>query len=454
MGFVQAQQFDIGMHHSIVICGDTSIWSCGWNGYGQLGDSSINDTIQPINVLTHLDVESVSIGAGHSLLLDKNADVWAFGYNSTQDSYSPVQVSGLTDIVDISAGINHGMALKSDGSVWLWGANSFRQLAKDSIEYDSIPSMLKDFRHVLAIDAGRHATSVITPDSALWTWGYNYYGKLGHPNLADTAFPAPFQIPCKIDPESPCQPGQAFFEASDSLLSVQFTDHSKFPQQWSWDFGDGYTDSIQHPLHIYDTSGTYEVCLTLTNNCNATTYCDSIEVICPLPKADFEIFIDSDPLTIALADSSEGASHWSWHFGDGTKDSIPEPVHTYALNGTYDVCLIVTNACGTDESCQDIRIQGDPVHPGLASTAKERSGLNIFPNPMQKDLWLSWPDHQPGKKKLLLQNALGQPVHIFELPADQTSGETLLDLSGLPAGIYWLIYSSKNKTSTVKLVKY
>jgi hypothetical protein len=57
---------------------------------------------------------------------------------------------------------------------------------------------------------------------------------------------------------------------------------------WSWDFGDGETDSVQNPIHTYSIYGNYIVCLTVgaipTNgnliyytfiNCDTFTYSPS-----------------------------------------------------------------------------------------------------------------------------------------------------------------------------------
>ena len=47
---------------------------------------------------------------------------------------------------------------------------------------------------------------------------------------------------------------------------VQFTDQStNIPQQWSWDFGDGISSTLQNPTHTYLNPGTYTVVLTVTN---------------------------------------------------------------------------------------------------------------------------------------------------------------------------------------------
>jgi len=50
-------------------------------------------------------------------------------------------------------------------------------------------------------------------------------------------------------------------------LMVRFSDLSRGnPDQWFWDFGDGGTHSIQNPLYIYQSSGTYTVKLTVKRN--------------------------------------------------------------------------------------------------------------------------------------------------------------------------------------------
>jgi PKD repeat protein len=48
---------------------------------------------------------------------------------------------------------------------------------------------------------------------------------------------------------------------------VKFTDTSNGgPTQWTWDFGDGSTATIQHPAHTYSTAGSYTVTLTVKNS--------------------------------------------------------------------------------------------------------------------------------------------------------------------------------------------
>jgi PKD repeat protein len=49
-------------------------------------------------------------------------------------------------------------------------------------------------------------------------------------------------------------------------LGVQFHDASHgIPQGWTWDFGDGSTSNVRHPLHVYSAPGVYTVSLQVSN---------------------------------------------------------------------------------------------------------------------------------------------------------------------------------------------
>ena len=48
-------------------------------------------------------------------------------------------------------------------------------------------------------------------------------------------------------------------------LSVAFTDISSGgPTSWSWDFGDGASSTVQNPVHVYTSPGSFSVALTVT----------------------------------------------------------------------------------------------------------------------------------------------------------------------------------------------
>ncbi len=63
-------------------------------------------------------------------------------------------------------------------------------------------------------------------------------------------------------------------------LRIRFTDLSYFrPETWSWDFGDGSPRlGTRHPYHSYAASGTYNVCLTVSNENSSNTSCRTITI--------------------------------------------------------------------------------------------------------------------------------------------------------------------------------
>ena len=69
-------------------------------------------------------------------------------------------------------------------------------------------------------------------------------------------------------------PPTADFSYTTADLIATFTDQSTDPDgsiaSWNWDFGDGVTSTEQNPTHTYETSGTYTVTLTVTDDQGAT----------------------------------------------------------------------------------------------------------------------------------------------------------------------------------------
>ena len=130
------QQVDGGAFHTIALQNDGTVWAWGANWDGQLGDGSKIGRITPVRVKSITDVVYVVAGDWHNLALKSDGTVWAWGDNSygqlgdgsTTDRVSPVQVLGLDSVVAISAGFGHNLALKSDGTVWAWGHNYWSQL--------------------------------------------------------------------------------------------------------------------------------------------------------------------------------------------------------------------------------------------------------------------------------------------------------------------------------------
>jgi alpha-tubulin suppressor-like RCC1 family protein len=128
-----------GWGHSLALENDGSVWAWGWDISGQLGDAGTVNRQGPVQVggSALAGVTTIAAGSTHSLALKKSdGTVWAWGSNgsgeigdgTTVNREAPVQLLGLSGIVAIAGGSFHGLALKRDGTVWAWGRNDAGQL--------------------------------------------------------------------------------------------------------------------------------------------------------------------------------------------------------------------------------------------------------------------------------------------------------------------------------------
>lgn len=136
---------------------------------------------------------------------------------------------------------------------------------------------------------------------------------------------------------------------------------------WNWDFGDGNTSVDQHPSYTFDEEGIYDVSLTVSTDkgCSATSI---LEVtVFPNPVVDFEVTdlclgsaaSFNDLSTVSNLQTSNTINEWLWDLGDGNTETVQNPSHTYASDGTYDVALTVT----TDNGCSATDINEVTVFP-------------------------------------------------------------------------------------------
>jgi len=114
--------------------------------------------------------------------------------------------------------------------------------------------------------------------------------------------------------------------------------------QWEWDFGDGQTiDQTNSPTHIYEEEGYFDITLTATDDwgCNKTLTLDSlVEVYQPIAEFSTIDTLSCSAHAVSFSNTSTGKGlRFSWDFGDGEKSAEENPSHTYAVEGTYDVCL-------------------------------------------------------------------------------------------------------------------
>lgn len=136
----------VGSHGSAIKT-DGTLWSCGYNNQGQLGQGDTLNRSTPVQIGTLTDWDKIACGNTHSIAVKTNGTLWAWGYNGvgslglgdTVDCSSPVQVGTLTDWVKIYGGINNSYAIKANGTLWAWGQNGDGELGLGDTIHRSSP---------------------------------------------------------------------------------------------------------------------------------------------------------------------------------------------------------------------------------------------------------------------------------------------------------------------------
>jgi alpha-tubulin suppressor-like RCC1 family protein len=84
------------------------------------------------------------------------------------------------DIEEISAGYTHTMILKKDGSVWGWGGNWVGQIGDGSSSGKFVPVEIKidQNKNFVGMGTGVYHTILLQNNTVLTT-GYNNHGQLG-----------------------------------------------------------------------------------------------------------------------------------------------------------------------------------------------------------------------------------------------------------------------------------
>jgi alpha-tubulin suppressor-like RCC1 family protein len=196
------QQIAAGQYHTLALKADGALWASGWNGAGQIGDGTAGASrLAPVQVIgLPSTVIAMAAGHAHSLAVDSNGNVWAWGANgdgqlgngTTTPSFAPVQVPGLVNVIAVAAGDRHSIALTVNGTLWAWGNNDLGQLGDGTLQSHSAPIQVA-LGGVAKIAAGAAHTLALRSDGSVWAWGANTFGQLG--NGTNTSQGLPLLVP-------------------------------------------------------------------------------------------------------------------------------------------------------------------------------------------------------------------------------------------------------------------
>lgn len=162
---------------------------------------------------------------------------------------------------------------------------------------------------------------------------------------------------------------------------------------------------------------------------------------CDLPVADFAY--SSNNNIVQFIDNSQYASSWFWDFGDGYSSSLQNPIHEYAGNDFYLVCLTAGNECGSDTKCDTVRVYLTNTLLNLNNTH-----FSISPNPITDKALIKFRDFVDNEVLITLYNINGGVV----LEHSENRQEITIDCSKINPGLYLLEIKSGTFNSTSKVL--
>ncbi len=175
----------------------------------------------------------------------------------------------------------------------------------------------------------------------------------------------------------------------------------------AFDCTDGaITPTIQN---VPDTAqiGIYNVLYIATDAAGNSDTVTRVVIVGAIPVSDFTWSFPSVGYKAQFQDLSINMpTSWLWTFGDGGGSVLQNPIHTYAADGTYNVCLTVSNSFGSSSQvCHDVVITQVGINETEFSTH-----LGLFPNPANGKVFITVEGDFLPEMTVSVYNVLGELV--------------------------------------------
>ena len=179
-----------GRYHATGIKSDGTLWTWGYDDFGQLGINSSGGIMRSTPVQTiaaGTTWKQVDSGDRFCAAIKTDGTLWTWGRNqagqlgdgTTTSRSSPVQIAGTT-WKQVSTGYDSTGAIKTDGTLWTWGINEWPNVTLgDGTEVNKSSPVQLAGTTWKQISMGRRNAAAIKTDGTLWCWGDRGDGGVG-----------------------------------------------------------------------------------------------------------------------------------------------------------------------------------------------------------------------------------------------------------------------------------
>jgi len=229
-------------------------------------------------------------------------------------------------------------------------------------------------------------------------------------------------------------PTAQFTTNSAVVCSGLFTDFNDAsldnPTTWAWDFGDGSTDNVQNPSHIFVNAGTYTVQLTVSNSAGSNTVSQVITVnqspTITISTSDTDGVICINDGNISLISNQTGTVFSGSGVVGSSFDPIAAGIGLHMISASYTDGI----GCVANETISIV------VEDCASLNDLSNNGISVFPNPNQGSFTINGLELETAFSVYDLNGKI-----IFEGLASSTTEQ--IQLPKITSGIYYL-RSTKN----------
>ncbi|MBL0048900.1 MAG: T9SS type A sorting domain-containing protein [Bacteroidetes bacterium] len=380
-----------GEFHSLGLKSNGTIWAWGSGGQGQLGNGMTGVTsLYPIQIGSANSWVNIAAGSGFTLALKSEGTIWACGSNNVGqlgDSTVPnlqanlVQIGTANNWLNISSGYLNVLASQANGTLWGWGFNPYGQLGTGTTVNVKNVKRITSIQNCIASSPGYRHSLILKADRNLFcASGLNVNGQLGNCtstnaiNFVCSNSPNAIVINTQPTNKSVCLGGTTSFNVSANN-SAQY--------QWrangvNLSNSGGYSGVTTATLTITGATmgmtGKKYTCL-LGSNCTLFASSDTVMLtINPLPNLTVTAYPDScksNGAASAIVTSGTPPYTYTWSTGASTS------LITGLLPNTYSITINDSKNCSAAGSAIVGNTVAAPV-PICLATVDSLSKHNVI----------------------------------------------------------------------------
>lgn len=222
-----------------------------------------------------------------------------------------------------------------------------------------------------------------------------------------------------------------------------------------WTSTNGFS-STDDNVSVYEIGNYY-----VTASIGGCSVSDTFELQLSPQQIEAFYLVDTDTntnLSLKFIDlSSPTPISYFWNFGDGTYDSVPNPVHTYPIVDTFYTSLTVSNGVCISTYSKMVNAKDFVIQTDGPVAFLEQIDFSLYPNPVSTILNYHYLLNDEATTDVVLYDMTGKVVKYVGHIENERSASFEIDTYDLMPGVYYLGMKAQslkgNIKQTLKIIK-